>query len=97
MKMNNNNSRNFIFMFIALALFMAMVPMTSAATWDNIKHYDKDTETITIKNTLGLGKTLATHTLTDNTYQCLTDCYAEGTTELMEDADLTMGLERVYG
>lgn len=65
----------------------------SAADFDNTKNYDKATETITIENLFGLGRTIATHTLTDNTYQCLIDCYAEGTSTLNEPQVLFQGVE----
>ena len=40
-----------------------LIPLVSAATWDNCKVYNEATQTITIKNAFCLGKDLANITL----------------------------------
>ena len=41
---------------VLLVAVLAVLPMVSSLDWDNVKTYDKETKTITIKNALGLGK-----------------------------------------
>lgn len=66
-------------------LGILMVSFASAWEWDNVKKYNKDTQTITLTNALGLGSIIAKYKLTDNSDQCLIDCYAEGTADLRGD------------
>jgi len=81
-----------IFVFLLMGIFM--ISIVSAFEFDNVKDYNEETKTVTIKNCdlwlgvcLNKGEILAEYTLTDNTDYCLTDCYAEGTA--------TLGSERV--
>lgn len=83
----NLPSKQIITIFV---LFLLVVPLTSGLLFDNVKQYDKNLETITIKDRfLGIPTTtLATYTLTDNTDGCLIDCYAEGTATLYDSGSL---------
>ena len=65
-----------------------VVPLTSAADWDNVKSYDTEKKEITITNLLGLGSDLAMYKLEKNTDYCLMNCYAEGKVILYEDGEL---------
>ena len=64
-----------------------LVGSVSAATWDNWKYYDKETETIIIKNNFIL-EDLAKATLTSNTYYCSENCLAEKEITIYEDGVL---------
>ena len=82
---------------IFLILTLTFLPLISAANWDNIKSYDEKTDEIIIYNWNVVGKLfnirLAEYKLIDNTYQCLTDCYAEGSVILYTDEQLFSNLE----
>jgi hypothetical protein len=76
--------------------FILAIPSVSALDFDNVRSYDKSTETIRINNAFGLpliGDVLATHKLTDNTDVCLTNCYAEGISDLRYDQVLFQEVE----
>jgi len=45
----------FLIMFFALML----LPLVSAAEWDNVQDYDEETRTLTVTNALGFGKHIA--------------------------------------
>jgi len=78
---------------IALMFCMIfLVGTVSALEWDNAKYYNEDTKTITIRNGFILN-TLGKYTLTDNTDQCLTNCYAEGIADLRSDNVLFSGIQ----
>ena len=74
-----------ILLFGILIIFL--IGIVSAMTIDNVKSYDKKTETITIKNAFGLpliGNKLAIYQLIENTDVCLFNCYAEGKVTLFK-------------
>ena len=52
-----------IVLLIVLMFSIAQISLISSADWDNVKDYDKQTKTITIKNFFGLGSDVATITL----------------------------------
>ena len=54
--MNNNKMKKQL-LIVILALLL-VVPMVSAWDWDNIKTYDRNSNTIIVTNALGLGETL---------------------------------------
>lgn len=70
-------SKKSIWVMIMLSLFLVtfFVSSVSAAEWDNVKSYDKNTNTVTIKNSFGLpliGNDLVSSTLnTPQVYQVL--------------------------
>ena len=73
-----------LFMFVLVLL----VGTVSAFEWDNIKRYDEQTKTITIKNAFGLGENLEKATLISNTYNCAVECKAEKEITLYENGTL---------
>lgn len=81
---------------LALALVMVMIiPVVSAATFDNIKSFDAKASNygkITVRNWFGLQK-LAEYTLEENTDYCSKRCSASGTTVLHKDGVLFSDLE----
>ncbi len=75
---------------ILLLLFLGvfLIGIVSAFTFDNIKSYEKETKTITIKNAFGLGEDLEKATLISNTYNCAERCGAEKEITLYDDGVL---------
>ena len=70
---------------VAVLFIIALAPLASAFEFDNVKSFDKDIGKygkIGITNSFGFGDKLAEYILIDNTNQCLTNCYAEGTATL---------------
>jgi len=77
-------------------VFLLVLTPAFAMEWDNIKNYDEDTNSITIKNAFGLpliGNDLAKYTLTKNTDHCLIDCSAEGIVEIFNEDKLFSKME----
>jgi len=74
---------------LALLIFLCIAPVF-AADWDNVKSYKP--ETITIKNALGLGSTLAKYSLLNNSDYCLVNCWAEGKAEIFSREPLFRNL-----
>ncbi len=76
---------------LLFGITIILISFASALNWDNVKSYEKETETIIIKNAFGLpfiGADLAKYKLTYNTDQCLINCRAEGTATLYTDGYL---------
>jgi len=75
-------------LFLVIGILLIVIPsITYAFDWDNVKSYDKLTNTITIKDSiLGIPTTkVSEYTLIENTDQCLIDCDAVGKAILYED------------
>jgi len=80
-------------LFLCLVMLnLIVISMISAIEWDNVKHYNSETKTVTIENAFGLGSTLAEIKLLKNTYSCGEKCYAEGITDLRISGRLIDGL-----
>ncbi len=88
--MKNKNFSKPIAQFSVALLIVVILNITliTAADWDNVKDYNSETKEVTITNAFGLGNDLVKVKLTDNTYRCEEDCYAEGTTILYVDGYL---------
>jgi hypothetical protein len=91
-------SKKMILVTICISLFLC--GFVGAADFDNVKDYDDKVALgkITISNFFGLEK-LAEYTLTKNTFQCLTECYAEGNVVLYDDETLfdSIKFEKIGG
>ena len=77
---------------VSLFLLVLLVGTVSAATWDNWKYYDKETDTITIKNNFIL-KDLQKAKLVSNTYNCDTNCKAQKQLTLYQEGVLIEDLK----
>jgi len=81
-----------VFTIVLFTLFSCS--FASAWDWDNVKECEKgelEYGRYTIYNAFNfplIGSKLAEYTLTDNTDQCLTNCYAEGTAKLYDSDQL---------
>lgn len=76
-------------LFVILILSVFMLSFASATNWDNYLKYEKETDTITIKNTFGLGRDLIKAQLKDNF--CDEEgrfCEADKTIQLFEEGAL---------
>ena len=83
--------KSITYLYIFL-LVLLIVPTVTAFEFDNIKTFEKNVNqkygSINIENIYGLGSTLATYTLENNTDQCLYYCHAEGTVTLFYEEKL---------
>ncbi|KKL64455.1 hypothetical protein LCGC14_2164880, partial [marine sediment metagenome] len=82
-----------LFMFIIVLLVGTVSAVGSSFEFDNVKNYDKETQTIEIRNSiLGIPffqlDKIAEYTLLRNTYTCLINCEAEGITTLYMNGSL---------
>lgn len=84
--------KKMLFCMVALIGILFLLPMISSFEFDNWKSYDPINKKATIKNAFGLGDTLAEITLTENTYNCGSFCYAEGETTLYYQKQLIENL-----
>lgn len=69
-------------LFVLMFVFILLTGSVSALEWDNVKSFDKSVGKygkVDIVNAFGFGNKIAEYTLTENTDQCLTNCYAQGT------------------
>lgn len=80
-------------MFVLIFCMIFLVGTISAFEFDNVKSYDLDRNEITITNAFGLGEILAKYKLTDNTYICLNNCFAEGEAVLSSSGRLFNSLD----
>ena len=55
----NNKSYSMLLMVFVFGILLIGSVSASAADWDNVKRYDEETKTVTIKNTFGLGADIA--------------------------------------
>ena len=62
---------------LLLVFAVLLISVAAAAEFDNVKTFDADTNTITVKNWFNLGETLTTARLNSNTDTCGTSCSAE--------------------
>ncbi len=89
-----NRWKTLAVVFVSIFLVTLLIGSVSALGFSFVdKTYDEVEDKITIKNWFGLGATQGEYILTDNTYQCLTNCHAEGNTTLYNDAVLFSGVE----
>ncbi len=85
--LQSKKSIKVILLFIFFSMFL--IGTVSALSFSFIdKTYEEELEKITIKNWFGLGAIQGKYTLIENTYQCLTNCYAEGIADLRIDSVL---------
>ena len=75
---------------LIMFLFVTLLSLANvyAFEFDNVKTYNPELKKITITNAFGLGDTLGEYTLTINTDQYLTTCYAEGTANIYTSSKL---------
>lgn len=73
-----------------MSLFV--ISFASAWEWDNnVRSYDKESETVIINDWFGAGGDLVKIQLMENTYECLTDCYAILNVTIYDDEDNFLG------
>ena len=83
--------KKLMLMMFIIVLLVGTVSALTLTTWDNIKYYDKETKTITIRNNFIL-EVLERATLTSNTYNCASECKAEKEITLYKDGVLIQDL-----
>lgn len=79
--------KKIMLMMFILVLLVGTVSALTLTTWDNIKYYDKEENSILIRNNFIL-KDLEKATLLSNTYNCISNCKAEKEITIYDDGVL---------